>query len=264
MKGKAGCGLAPRLLAGTVVWLAVLAPAIADAAAASSPFDAPLKVVRVPLPRDPGIPKSRPKISCFYYPRFMVKEIDLGEVGAEQLSILPTPGGSAKTECRQANSPGEHVVDPKNWSGYVEGVKGDYVIFSADDGWNGGMGFAVYGAASGKKLFDDAVKSRLQSLAATPTSLTLRYLRTYSAKCSIDADAAGCWRQIRQATGLSSAAPPDCAALYAREARRTPKDAAQVRADPTVIDYPVTVMIQAGGATIAAASGKAAGCRPAD
>ena len=244
--------------------LAMLAPLACAAAAAPSPFDTPLKVARVALPRDPEFPQANPKVSCFYFPRFMVKEIDMGEVGANQLSILPTPSGSSKTTCRQANGPDERVVDAKDWSGYFGGVKGDYVIFSGDDGWNGGMGFAVYRAATGKKLFDDAYKTRFQSLEASPSGLTLRYLRVYAAQCSLNADAAGCWRQVRQETGLAGAAPPDCAALYAREVRRTPREAAQVRADPTVVDYPVTVTIQGGAKTLTRASGEAAGCRPAD
>jgi hypothetical protein len=113
-------------------------------------------------------------------------------------------------------------------------------------------------------VFDDAAKGHFQALRATPSGMTMRYLRVYAAKCSLNADAGGCWRQIRQATGLTGTAPPNCTALYAHEARRTPKDAARVRADPTVIDYPVTVTIQSGAKTITPASGKAAECRPAD
>lgn len=243
--------------------LGALAPA-RSVAAATSPFDAPLKVVRVPLPRDADNPKSRPKVSCFYFQRFMVKEVDLGEVGAQQLSILPTPAGPAKVACREANGPGERVVDPKDWSGYFDGVRGAYVIFTSGDGWNGGMGFAVYSAATGKKVFDDTYRSRFQSLEPAPAGLTLRYLRVYAAQCSIGSDAAGCWRQIRRATGLTDSMPPDCAALYVGETRRTPKFAARARNDPTVVDYPVTVAVRGDAATITPASAKAAACRPAD
>jgi hypothetical protein len=238
--------------------------AFAAPAAAPSPFDAPLKVVRVALPPDRDNPQARPKVSCFYFPRFLVKEIDLGEVGAAQLSILPLAAAPAKTPCRQQNSPGERVVAPTDWTGYFDGVRGGYVIFSAEDGWNGGMGFAVFSAATGKKVFDDAVKTRFEGLDATSSGLKLRYLRVYAAKCSLIADRAGCWQAIRQATGLTSATAPGCAALYAREAKRTPSFAAQVRNDPTVIDYPVTVTVEGAAAKITPASGKANACRPAD
>jgi hypothetical protein len=226
-----------------------------------SPFDPPSKTVHTLLPRDRDNPQSRPKVTCAYFPRFMVKEIDLGEVGASQLSVLT---GSGSPPCRQANAPGERVVSPTTWSGYFAGAKGDYVIFTADDGWNGGMGFAVFSAQSGRKLFDDTYKTRFQSVQTSAAGLVLRYRRVYAAKCSIAADAAGCWAKVRKDTGLSAAAPPDCRAAYAREARRTPKLAAQVRGDPTVIDYEALVTLQGGHPVIRPASGPPADCRLAD
>jgi hypothetical protein len=191
----------------------------------------------------------------------MVKEVDLGEVGASQLSVLP---GSGSPLCRQANAPGERVISPTTWSGYFAGVRGDYVIFTADDAWNGGMGFAVFSAQSGQKLLEDAYKTRFQSAQASPAGLALRYRRVYAAKCSIMADAAGCWGHVRKETGLPAATPPDCRAAYAREARRTPKLAAQVRNDPTVIDYEVLASVQGGHPVIRPAAGPPVDCRLAD
>jgi len=247
---------------GTVAMLSVLIALPAQSAA--PPFDKPLKTVRIPLPRDPDNPQARSRLSCFYFPQFMVKEIDLGEVGADQLSIIPAPGGSSSLACRRENIPSEQVIAARDWSGYFEGAKGGYAIFDAEDGWNGGVGFAVYDARTGKKLFDDAFKTRLRSLEVDLSGLTMRYLRVFAAKCSLAADAAGCWGQIMQQTSLSAAAPPDCAALYAREAKRTPKFAARVRTDPTIVDYDVRVVIRAGVATITPVSTKAAACRPSD
>ena len=233
-------------------------------AAAPSPFDKPVKVLRVPLPPDPDNPGTRLRVSCFYFPRFVVKEVDFGEVGAQQLSIIPGAGGPAKIACRQANVPGEKVVAVKDWSGYFDGAKGDYVVFRADDGSNGGMGFAVYDARTGKKLFDDAFKTEIQAIEPTPSGLTLSYRRVYLAKCSLNAGGAGCWGQIKRATGLTAAAPPDCNAAYAREARRTPKLAQSVRTTPTVVEYPVSAVIQGGAGKITPVSGPAATCRLAD
>jgi hypothetical protein len=243
--------------------MAVLSAPFAAGAAAPSPFDSPLKIARVPLPKDPDNPPAKPKVTCAYYPRFMVKEVDLGEIGAAQLSVLPIPDRAAKTPCRRDNSAGELVVSPDDWTGYFDGVKGDYVVFTAEDGWNGGLGFAVISARSGKKLFDDALLGQFRLVAAGPNGLTLRYRRVYAAKCSLRADAAGCWRQIVRDTGLSGPAP-DCNAAYAREARRTPKFARQVRDDPTVVDYDAEALVGAGTKTIKPLSGKAPDCRPAD
>jgi len=238
--------------------------AAAGAAPAPSPFDKPLSTERVPLPRDPDNPKGRPKVSCFRFARFVVKEVDLGEVGADQLSIIPLAGAGAGVRCQRANVAGERVVAPTDWSGYYQGVKGDYVVFSSGDGWEGGMGFALYDARNGRMVFDDAYKTAIHSLQAGPAGLTMRYVRVYRAKCSLRGDAAGCWRQIKLDTGLTAPAPPDCMAAYAREARRTPKLAEEVRKDPTVIDYAVTVSVHADAKTIAPVTGKAAACRPAE
>lgn len=231
--------------------------------AAPSPFDSPLRTVRVPLPKDADNPQAKPKVTCAYYPGFMVKEVDLGEVGAAQLSILSTLGSASKPPCRRENLPGEHVVSPDDWSGYFDGTKGDYVVFTADDGWNGGMGFAVFSARTGRKLFDDALLGPFRLVSEGPNGLILRYRRVYAAKCSLRADLAGCWRQVTRDTSLSGPAP-DCGAAYAREARRTPKFARQVRDDPTVVDYEVEATIIAGKSAIKPVAGKAAACRPAD
>jgi hypothetical protein len=246
-----------------IMFMAALATlAAAQAMAAPSPFDRPLRVVRVPLPRDADNPSARARVSCFYFPRFMVKEVDLGEVGAEQLSIVPAPDQSRAPVCQRANRPGEHVVPMTAWSGYFDGVKADYIVFSAGDGWNGGMGFAVFDARTGAKLFDDAAKGEFRAMVAAPDSLTLRYRRVFAAKCSVAASAS-CWKQIEADTGLS-AAPPPCAAAYAHEARRTPKLAKEVRNDPTVVEYDIVATVGAPNLAIRPATGRAAACAPAE
>jgi hypothetical protein len=134
---------------GAIVALAA-APALASD---TSPFlDKPLKIVRVPLPRDPDNPPAKPELSCSYYPHFAVKQVDLGELGADQLSILAD--GSL---CRRENAANEKIISAKDWTGYFEGVKGDYIFFTAEDGWNDGLGFAVF-TAGARKLFEDVAK----------------------------------------------------------------------------------------------------------
>src|SRR5262245_34179853 len=110
--------------------LAILLLTAPSAVVAQGLFDTPAKQVRIQLPRDPSLPQNRARATCRYYPGFMVKEVDLGEKGAEQLSILPAPG-KARPDCKRDNASGEKVIE--GWFGYFKGVKGDYVFFDADD-----------------------------------------------------------------------------------------------------------------------------------
>jgi hypothetical protein len=234
----------------------------AGAAVAPSQFDRPLRIERVALPRDADNPQAKPQVTCYRYRDFLVKEVDLGEVGADQLSILP--GAPPSYRCQRQNAVGERVIPGAQWTGYFAGAKGGFVVFNAEDGWQDGLGFAVFDAASGAKRLDDAAKGGFSAIEASPGRLKLRYVRVYAAKCSLRADAHGCWRRIRAATGLTGQRPPDCAAAYAREARRRPKFAAKVRTDPTVIDYEAVAQISATGAKIRPLSGRALACRPSE
>jgi hypothetical protein len=225
-------------------------------------FDKPLKTAKAPLAPDPDNPDVKPMLSCFYYRGFMVKEIDRGEKGAFQLSIIPI--AATEPECDEANIAGEKVLE--EWSGYFKGVKGDYIFLDADDGFNGGFGFAVYHGVDGKKLFDDVAKS-WHGIEMNGDGLQLRYVRTYLASCSIFADAKGCWAKIKQDTGLTQSAPPDCSAAYKAEQKRMEGDknitAEQVAADPTVVDYEAETGLDAAQHKTAPLSGKLA-CRPAE
>lgn len=234
----------------------LLAPAVA--AVGSSLFDKPVRVVRAALPRDPDNPQARPEISCSYYPHFAIKEIDLGEPGADRLSIFP----AAQSACRRDVAGNEKIISADDWTGNFKGVKSDYILFDAEDGWNDGMGFAVF-TADARKEFEDTAK-KWTSVEATPSSLTLHYERVWEAPCSLQAGGLACWQRIRHDTGLTDASPPDCRSAYEREQKRTPKFARQVLSDPTIIDYDVIATIDAKGHEIAPASGKALRCRPAE
>jgi len=247
------------LLAAIAVWFAWSAGV---ALAAPSLYDKPAKVQHLPLPADPQNPQAKPVLSCFYFRHFMVKEVDLGEPGAEQLSILPIEAGQHAPACQRDNVASEKLVSPDDWSGYFDGVKGGYVFFSAEDGWNDGMGFAVFTAADAKKVFEDVAK-KWRSIALTPSGIAMRYERVYGAKCSLQADKPGCWQQIERDTGLHGAAP-DCAAAYAAEEKRTPTMIQAVIDDPTIVDYAAAVSIGPGGSTIAPVTGNAIRCRPSE
>ena len=201
-----------RVLVAVVCVAATLAP-FAPAKAASSAFDTPLSTKKVTLP-PANKDGAKTKLTCSYYPHFMVKQVDEGEVGAAQLSIVPVVAGAPKPACQRKNLPSEKVVNPNDWTGYVKGAKGDYVLFDADDGVNGGLGFAVVAAGNAKKLFEDSAVGNLHSLALEGNVLTLRYKRSFAGSCSVPHDGAPCWTKIAAATGQGSAPQPDCAAGY--------------------------------------------------
>jgi hypothetical protein len=254
-----------RRMLSAFFWGAVLASLVclSGAKASAGLFDAPKKLVRLSLPSDPANPQAKAQLSCFYYPQFMVKEIDLGELGAQQLSITAIASGQARPGCRRENSTDEKLISSDDWSGYFWGVKGGNVFFSAEDGWNGGMGFAVFTATEGKKIFEDAAKT-WRSIQLSASGLAMRYQRVYGASCSLRAEEASCWQQIERETGLAGTSPPDCTAAYLAEQKRTPTFAQQVLGDPSVLDYDVNVTIDASAAKIVPVSGKALNCRPAD
>jgi hypothetical protein len=232
----------------------------------SSLLDRPLKVTHVALPRDKDNPQAKPQLRCSYYADFMVKEIDLGEEGAAQLSVVR----GHDPRCVQKDAADEKIISPDDWTGYFRGAYGDYIFFDAEDGWNGGLGFAVFNIDA-KKLFDDVAKDwKTVSLATAPgpagisprRALMLRYVRVYSAKCSLAAaDPNSCWQKIQRDTGLHGAAP-NCQADYAREQKRTPRSAEFN--DPTAIEYDAATTLAADGVRIAAVAGVPPKCRPQD
>jgi hypothetical protein len=191
---------------------AALAPSVAAAAATPSVFDPPLETKKILLPPTKTAAKTR--LTCRYYQRFMVKEVDEGEVGAAQLSIVPSAAGGAKPACQRANVAAEKIVDPSAWEGYFKGVKGDYVFFDASDGVNGALGFAIIGAADARKILEDTALGAFDSLALAGSTMTMRYKRSVAGDCSVPHDGASCWSKIVAATGLPERPMPDCAAGY--------------------------------------------------
>jgi hypothetical protein len=217
----------------------------------------------------------------------MVKEIDAGEVGDEQISLVPITSPTDRPPCQAKNLANEHVIPIESWSGYFHGAKDDYVFLSAEDGVNGGLGFSVYHGADPTSLFQDAVKferdrDRFQSIAGDTPGLRLRYTRVYTGPCSVQTEGAACWARIAAETHLPPATPPDCAAGYLRAKQELAtarceiahrKDDACIRreidgmkaddASPSVIGYDVDVLIQPPQTSIQPAGGPVA-CWPAD
>jgi hypothetical protein len=231
------------------------AGSLTSATNSSTFFDKPLLEKHIPLPDNPDSSGSKPLLSCFYYSNVMVKQIDLGNLGAEQLSILPRAKDSAEPRCVRANAKGEIVIDPNTWSGYFEGVKGNFVFFVAEDGFFGGLPFGVFSASDGRKIFEDSAKADIRAIRflsieplndpqdETDSALKLRYRRVYAAQCSLRADEKSCWGQIKQITGLTEIAPPDCAPAYEAEKKRLPEYASRVDSYPSVIAYEVEAVL---------------------
>jgi hypothetical protein len=245
----------------------------------SETFDKPVRRQRVELGKAANPLSDRHRVTCYFFPNFMVKEIDLGEVGAERLAIVPvTPQSAGK--CTRVRSKEEIVIPVKEWSGYFMGVKSGYVFFSGDDGWNGATPFAVFDAKTGKKLFEDSAKADIAFLTKPDQTIAMQYLRVVSDDCLILKDAA-CWQRMAAKYGLDTAAP-DCRKGYAASADSMAKERCsgkpgplapclnqerplalqQAYDSPSVISYPVEVEL--GATPSIKATGTAAACWPAD
>ena len=83
-------------------------PGLPEQAVAESQYDQPLEVRHVRLKPDRVNPQAKREVACFSYPHFLVKQVDLGEVGADRLSIIPS--GGKTIPCRQAKERNETMV----------------------------------------------------------------------------------------------------------------------------------------------------------
>ena len=251
-----------------------------DARASDTGFDNPVPKKEYVFPETKDTNKTT--LTCFYYFNFMVKQIDEGEVGSFQLSIVVT-GDRYSAPCQRDNLPNEHIVDPKDWTGYFKGVKGDYVLFDADDGVNDAMGFAVFDL-NAKKLFDDSAKGDVEVVSAEGGKLTLQYVRSFAGDCSVVKQGDACWKKIAAAASIDTAAKPDCVTGYLKA--KTEMATERCKADskplatcmpgalkeldrqkwdeaPTVVLYKVETVIADGKGTTKAL-GPATVCHPSD
>jgi hypothetical protein len=266
--------------------LALLGAGVAGAShasAAETPFDAPASTLKASAKVDPGNPQGKHEVKCFVYPRFMVKQVDLGEVGADSLSITPVVEGKTPA-CKQEKEPDEYVIPSEIWSGYFKGVKGDYLFLDAADGINGGLGFMVFSMSGKNKVFDDVAVKGLKSIAIKDGALTLRYRRGVAAPCSAVAEGAACAERIVKEMGVEASALASCETGYktaklemakGRCEAESSKDAACIDkqlklldeqkwdSSPSVLAYDAEVVLGAGAPAIKAL-GAPASCRPAD
>jgi hypothetical protein len=226
------------------------------AAAPAGQLDKPLDVKVIALPADPLNQHAKPKRSCTYYPGFVVKEIDRGEVGAEEQAVIPLPKGGKPPAC-EAKIKHEIVIKAADWSGYFDGAKGDFLLYDAADGINNGLPFAVFDSTTGKKLFEDSRQGdAFASVALKDGGLVLQYRRVWLAPCSLMADAKGCWKKIMALTALAPSARPDCSAEYREAMKAWPKSAETTERLPTVIAYNAEARFAKGKLSITPLPGK--------
>jgi hypothetical protein len=224
-------------------------------------FDLPLAKKIVDLGRSESSPERRAKVTCYFFARFMVKEVDMGEKGSDRLAIVPIVEGKI-TRCTKSQDPAEKIVKPDDWAGYFKGVKGNFVFFDADDGMNGGIPFAVYDAESGKKLFEDNALGPLAFTTLPDKTVQVNYRRVVSTGCPLPKDKS-CWESAKVKLGLENASAPDCTVGYEKNAMSLAKGYCQthikdhasclatelkrrrdeLKDDPSALSFPVKVIL---------------------
>lgn len=205
-------------------------------------FDKPVKTDIVKLPKNPDLPENEPAISCDHYQNFMIKQIDLGEMGAAKIALLP-----ADAACEDTTA-GEKVIKD-DMVGYFMGVKGNFLFFSASDGFNGGLPIIVYDATALKKLFDfstflgeDGEAPLFSKMEAQDKKLSVSFTNVYTADCSLyDADKA-CVDKVKAATGLATL--PDCKKVYDDVIAGSPEYAEDIKKSGSVLDYDVDLVFE--------------------
>lgn len=242
-------------------------------------FDKPVQKQTLDLGPAPGSPSVRAHVNCYFFAGFMVKEVDMGEVGAERLGILMIKPQSAG-KCVKAADPAETIIKSDDWSGYFMGVKKNYVFFGAADRINGALPFAVFDATTGKKIFEDSAKDDIAFSSLPEGSISMSYLRVVGEDCFILKEA-GCWERMRSKYKLGNSQAPDCRQGYAASAeamakercsetkekiacmaRERPLALSQAEEAPSVISYPVEVTL--GAAVAVKPAGGEIRCWPAD
>jgi hypothetical protein len=225
-----------RRLSAVVILMASLAPAAVSAAQSPSTgsgpaFDTPLRERILDLGPSPY--GGHVKLTCEYFPSFLVKQLDVGAEGAAWFGIVPSRAGHPAL-CTKTHPPTEKTISGKEWCGYVQGVKQHYVFLNACNAYNGAQDFAVYDAETGKKVFQDSAVDSVNLANATDGGLLLRYARVVVFDCTLPAEQAACWNKIETKLGLENASTPACTAYEKQKG--------------SVIAYPVEVALTASPA----------------
>jgi hypothetical protein len=195
------------------------------AAAQNDSLDVPRKKEVVEFGPSPYYPSAKVpiKLSCDLYEDFMVKEYDEGQKGAEWLAIVPVKE-RVEPPCTKSHAADEKVIVYPEWSGYFKGAKGNFVIFHAEDGVNGGMPFVIYDSRTGKQLFQDSYfyagmwstkfpDSPFNDIRVNITrdgQVFLKYLRVEEGGCDLHLERTACWPKVIKKFALKTTSAPVC------------------------------------------------------
>jgi hypothetical protein len=227
----------------------VLGNATSGSVAPAESFDKPVRKTVVNLARSSYLMPNDPariQLSCFYYPDFMVKELnDPGVKGTQWVAIAPVINGDASA-CRLAHASIEQFMTKDGW--FFEGVKGLLLFLEASEGdENGGMPFRILDMKTGKKVFEDSARGggHLEFAHASDRNMSLRYLRRVGGDCSIPKDGMSCWSKFRRHYGLALATVPKCTGCRHEGEKEWVVGDEGVPPEeintPSAIDYPVVV-----------------------
>ncbi|SEG65465.1 hypothetical protein SAMN05421819_4039 [Bryocella elongata] len=207
-------------------------------------FDKPVRKVVLdlgPSPNQPDYPNLHVRVSCYYYPTFMVKEWDDdGNKGSMRVSVLHVSSEHAPA-CARALRREEKVVAAEGF-GYW-GTKGELLFLLAPDGEGAGILFDAFDLVSKRKIYADALRFNVEpAFGKLPDGrVSMRYERIYFAKCSLmdtgPNGGASCLRQVKLRTGLGNVPMPKCKG-YGQDG-----DLFNDAKDPSLIGYPVEVVL---------------------
>lgn len=176
----------------------------------------PVKTEQLELPpRCSLCPAGR--VTCTYYPGFMVREIDTGDVGAELLGVVPLLPKRPLPACKRERPGGEISLtgSADAWSGYFDGARGRFAFFRREDVRGDAVGFTVFDTATEQRVLTDEAIG-VARIVAKGDRVGIAYARRAVASCSPLSGGEPCWSRIRTELGVADP-PPDCAAAY-REA----------------------------------------------
>lgn len=219
-------------------------------------FDKPVRKMVLDLGPSPSqrlLPRShfRLTLSCFYYPAFMVKELDdEGLKGSMWVTISHLHGGLSPA-CRQTHDPAEQFLSKDGW--WFMGSKGSYLFLEPADGLNGAMLFRVVELQTGRKIFRDTVLvwesgreiSPFEFVRGADGSTEFTYKRSVETNCSIPKDGLSCWNKVRTQFGIQTPVVPKCTGYVEAGKKKWVVGDEGVPPDdvdsPSVIAYPVKV-----------------------
>lgn len=226
-----------RVIVIQLLFTAVVGATSLSSVALAETFDKPLQKKVVDLGLSPDFSPSTNvhlKLTCAYYPAFMVKQLeDTSSEGALWFAIVTDHPGH-RAPCVQAHGPDEKLIG-EDWCGYFSGVKRGVVFLDACDGFSGGIYFAAFDSRSGMKIFEDSVATKNGKIdfVVSDKQITLRYLRVIVGDCSVPKYGSTCWNKFKEQPSLNAAPMPKCSDYKGAEAG----------VSPSVIAYPVEVFL---------------------